>query len=130
MAHQVAAGLGFEDCAIFLADHQQQTLTRVAAVWLRRDLPDSEGIACLHFGQGIVGQCAASRQPVLVADTRQSPDYLLDVSERLSELAVPVMDQGELLAVIDCEQWEARFFDDTHLQILQHVASNLSEQTA
>jgi diguanylate cyclase (GGDEF)-like protein len=127
VAHQVAAGLGFEDCAIFLANHQQQTLTRVAAVG-SRDLPDSEGIASLHFGQGIVGQCAASRQPVLVADTRQSPVYLLDVSERLSELAVPVMDQGELLAVIDCEQWEARFFDDTHLQILQHVASILSSR--
>ncbi len=127
VAHQVAAGLGFEDCAIFLADSQQQSLTRVAAVG-SRDLPANEGIAHLHFGEGIVGQCAAKCVPILVADTRQSADYLLDVTERLSELAVPVMDQDELLAIIDCEQSEAHFFNDNHRQILLHIASILSSR--
>ena len=127
VAQQIAAALGFEDCAIFAADEQQQTLQRVAAVG-SRDLPHHQGFGLLSYGQGIVGQCAVQKQSILVADTRQCEHYLLDVSERLSELAVPVMDQDRLLAVIDCEQWEARFFDEQHLQILQHVASILSSR--
>jgi diguanylate cyclase (GGDEF)-like protein len=127
VAQQVAAALGFEDCAIFSCDEQQQTLLRVAAVG-SRDVPEHQGIGQLSFGHGIVGLCAQTKAPVLIADTRQSPHYLRDVSERLSELAVPVLDQGRLLAVIDCEQWEARFFDENHQQILEHVASILSSR--
>lgn len=127
VAQQVAAALGFEDCAIFAVDHRSQTLQRVAAVG-SRDLPHHQGLGLLSFGQGIVGQCAAQQRSILVPDTRQCSYYLKDVSERLSELAVPVLDQGELLAVIDCEQWDAHFFDDNHQQILEHVASILSSR--
>lgn len=127
VAQQIAAALGFEDCAIFAADASSQTLQRVAAVG-SRDLPHHQGLGLLTFGQGIVGQCAVQQQSILVSDTRQCPHYLKDVTERLSELAVPVLDQGELLAVIDCEQWDAHFFDEHHQQILEHVASILSSR--
>lgn len=127
VAHQVAACLGFEDCAIFQANPELKTLTRVAAVG-SRNLPDSEGYATLAYGHGIVGQCAVQTQPILVADTRQSSAYLQDIKPSLSELAVPVMDQGELLAVIDCEQCDANFFNHNHQAILQHVAAILSSR--
>ncbi|WP_306523826.1 EAL domain-containing protein [Rheinheimera sp.] len=127
VAQQVAAALGFEDCAIFVADVATQSLQRVAAVG-SRDLPHHQGLGMLAYGQGIVGQCAVQQTSILVPDTRQCQYYLQDVSERLSELAVPVLEQGELLAVIDCEQWDAHFFNEQHQQILEHVASILSSR--
>lgn len=127
VAQQVAAALGFEDCAIFVADPITRSLTRIAAVG-SRDVPHHQGLGVLAYGQGVVGQCALKQQSILVGDTRQCQHYLKDVSERLSELAVPVLEQGELLAVIDCEQWDAHFFNDQHQQILEHVAAILSSR--
>lgn len=127
VASTLASMLGFEDCAIFLMDAEHQQLVRFSAAG-SRNLSDGLGYSILSLDQGIVGFCASQRQSLLVEDTRQCTYYLLDVAHSLSELAVPVIDTGEVLAVIDCEHHQTGYFTQQHQQLLEQVASILASK--
>ncbi|MFC4656690.1 EAL domain-containing protein [Rheinheimera marina] len=126
-AKQVVAGLGFVDCAIFIFDAKTQLLKRKAGSGTR-DLPVHLGVAELSLEQGLVGYAARQKQSVLVNDTRQDPYYVPDYFPSLSELVVPILDQGELLGVIDCEHSQLGFFQSAHQLVLEKVASILASK--
>jgi len=57
----------------------------------------------LHYGKGIVGAAAATRQPVLVPDVSQYPRWAPypDLPDIQGELAVPIRLRDQVLAVLD-----------------------------
>ena len=126
VANTLASALGFEDCAIYLMDCELQ-LVRFSAAGSRNVTADC-GHSRLTLQQGIVGYCAATRATQRVQDTRINPHYLLDMSESLSELAVPVVDEGEVLAVIDSEHHQANYFTSHHQRVLETVATILASK--
>jgi LytS/YehU family sensor histidine kinase len=66
---------------------------------------------------------ALSGKPEIVPDTTTDPRYIIDDEARLSEICVPIVYQGRVLGVIDCEHPERRFFNQQHLKILTAIAS-------
>lgn len=127
VASTLAFELGFEDCAIYLVDASQQQLVRYAAAG-SRNLADDGGYRKLSVQQGIVGYCARQRRTILAHDTRENEHYLLDVTPSLSELAVPVVDEGLVLAVIDSEHQQANYFTGRHQRLLESIASILASK--
>ncbi|MDP4536727.1 EAL domain-containing protein [Alkalimonas collagenimarina] len=125
VANTLAQALGFEDCAIYLYDSQLDKLRRFSAAG-SRNVADDQGYSQISMQQGIVGYCASKRQTVMVNDTREQPLYILDITLSLSELAVPVVDEGELLAVIDSEHQQANYFTERHRTILEAIAPILA----
>lgn len=125
VAKTLAQTLGFEDCAIYLYDSRINKLRRFSAAG-SRNVADDQGYSQITLQQGIVGYCASKRQTVLVNDTRESSLYVLDITLSLSELAVPVVDEGELLAVIDSEHQQAHYFTQRHRTIFEIVATILA----
>ena len=77
----------------------------------------------IPVGQGIVGTVAVTGRPELIADTRQEPRYIRDDRLRLSELAVPLFFQEELIGVLDSEHSQEGFFTQEHLRLLTTLAS-------
>ena len=77
----------------------------------------------LGFGQGIVGRVGASGVAEIVHDTSKDPDYVVDDAVRGSELAVPILCDGEVIGVIDSEHTMPGFFKPFHLKVLQNVAN-------
>ncbi len=120
--------LGFEDCTIFLLNEEQQ-LTRYSEAGLRTQTSQANAeLQQLSLQQGIVGFCAYKRQTQLVQDTRLCEHYVLDRVQSLSELAVPVVDEGEVLAVIDSEHQQAGYFTERHQALLDTVALILASK--
>src|SRR5690606_38392098 len=73
--------------------------------------------------KGITGTVALSGKAVLVEDTTKDPRYIADITGMYSEIAVPIIYNGKVLGVIDCEHSKKRFFTQKHLSILTTIAS-------
>ena len=73
---------------------------------------------------GIVGKAAKLRKPILVSDVRADKDYLAGYPGALSELAVPIMGESEVLGVLNVEGTELNAFDEKDITLLEILASH------
>ena len=111
IAETSMAILGYEDCVIYLVDQSRGVLVQRAAFGPKNagfEVADPIEIA---IGAGIVGSVAASGRLIRVDDTRLDPRYIVDDAHRRSELAVPIIDQGEVIGVIDSEHSDVGFYN-------------------
>ncbi len=79
-------------------------------------------------GQGITGWVAQTGQTALVPDVRGDARYLdfsADGATR-SELAVPLITDARVIGVLNLESAQADAFDETDVQLLSTLASNLA----
>lgn len=116
--------LGLDDCVIYLFDKNQTFLMQKAAYGPKNpvNLEIVQPIA-IPKGKGIVGTVAATGKAELIDDTSKDPRYILDDSFRYSEIAVPIIYDGEVLGVIDSEHPEKAFYTDWHLRMLTVIAN-------
>jgi GAF domain-containing protein len=124
LAEAAGRTLGLEDCVVYLAGAGGATLQQVAAWGPKQVAPRIfENPISLPLGRGIVGACARDRVPVLVADTRLDPRYVVDDDARLSELAVPLLHGDTLLGVIDSEHAATDAFRSEHVRALLRLGA-------
>jgi LytS/YehU family sensor histidine kinase len=116
--------LKFEDCVIYLLDEDTDELVQRAAHGPKSpreyEIKRPMGIP---LGKGIVGSVAFTGRAEIVNDTLKDPRYIVDDERRLSEISVPIVYDGKVLGVIDCEHSKKRFFTQKHLSILTTIAS-------
>lgn len=74
--------------------------------------------ACIRirFGQGVCGAAAASREIQCVADVRTFPGHISCDAASRSELVVPVIAHGRLIAVLDLDSPTPARFDDADVE--------------
>lgn len=116
--------LGFEDCVIYLLDRDRGVLVQKAAYGPKN--PKDREIASpieLAVGEGIVGSVARARRAEVICDTRLDSRYVVDDARRLSEIAVPIVAEDQVLGVIDSEHSSPGFFTADHLAILESIAA-------
>ena len=70
--------------------------------------------ACIRipFGKGVCGVAAATREVQLVEDVHAFPGHIACDSASSSEIVVPIVRDGELLAVLDLDSPKTKRFDD------------------
>ncbi|WP_394229882.1 EAL domain-containing protein [Shewanella colwelliana] len=124
LARNVVSQLGFDDVVIYLVDEQRQCLIQTASFGAKNP-KDKEILSPieLKIGEGVVGQVAKSGIPIIISDTRLSPHYVVDDAPRLSELAVPMIVEGEVIGVIDTEHPKKNFYNEQHQQTLYALAT-------
>ncbi|MFK3973496.1 GAF domain-containing protein [Pseudomonas sp. NPDC087358] len=86
-------------------------------------------IACVRipFGKGVCGTAAQSRQTQRVVDVHEFPGHIACDSASNSELVVPLVKDGRLIAVLDLDSPSlARFSEADQAGIEQLVAIFLS----
>lgn len=124
IAKQAIAHLEFEDCVVYLKVPNGNDLIQAAAHGPKNPVDfDILNPIVIPFGKGIVGAAASTGQVQLVADVRQDPRYIVDDDHRLSELAVPMMHQGECVGVVDSEDRRPAFYTEDHVSVLETVAA-------
>lgn len=124
MARNVVSQLGFTDVVIYTLDAEEKHLVQRAASGNKDD--DANNVVnpiSIPMGEGIVGKTALSQQAILIDDTRDDPDYIIDDDSRLSELAVPIVAQDQTLGVIDSEHPSKGFYTQQHLKTVTAIAS-------
>ena len=80
--------------------------------------------ACIRipFGRGVCGTAAASGATQVVADVHAFPGHIACDAESRSELVVPVLANGKVIAVIDLDSPTPGRFDDEDAQGMQLIA--------
>ncbi|TEU19982.1 MAG: GAF domain-containing protein [Anaerolineales bacterium] len=76
------------------------------------------------LNQGIVGRVVRTRQPVLVSDVTQDPDYVSAISETRSQLTVPILREGRVMGVISVEGSKLAAFDGDDLIFMTRLADH------
>ena len=86
--------------------------------------------ACIRIalGQGVCGAAALSRQTQLVADVHAFPGHIACDAASASELVVPVLRQGVVVAVIDCDSPVLARFDAVDAAGIEALSSLLSDR--
>jgi diguanylate cyclase (GGDEF)-like protein len=77
------------------------------------------------LGSGVVGSCALSGQTIDIEDTRDFPGFVDTLGGTRSELCVPVIHDGEVLAVLNAESREPRAFRGQRA-LLETVADQIA----
>ena len=123
--------LMLDDCVVYLTQPDGESLLQYAAYGPKRIAERIfENRIRLPFGQGVVGSCAQLGVAQRIDDTRADARYVVDDSERLSEIAVPILDGQRVLGVIDSEHAEADFFTADHVAALGALADSAGKRLA
>lgn len=116
--------LHFEDCVIYLLDREKKVLYQKAAYGEKSPQAFTiDNPLEIPLGSGITGYAALHAKPVIVKNTALDERYIVDGKRRASEIAVPIIADGIVYGVIDCEHSKKAFFTQKHLNILQTIAS-------
>lgn len=72
-------------------------------------------IGCLHipFGKGVCGTAATTRATQIALDVDEFPGHIACDARSRSEIVLPVLANGELIAVLDIDSHTASVFDET-----------------
>jgi GAF domain-containing protein len=84
-------------------------------------------VACVRiaFGRGVCGTAAAEQRTLIVPDVERFPGHIACDAGSRSEIVVPIMKRGELVAVLDLDSYERAAFDDVDAAGLQPIAELL-----
>lgn len=124
LTENIISNFDFEDCVIYLLDHDSEKLIQVAALGPKN--PSRFVISDplkLDIGEGIVGSSAKAKETICVSDTEKDERYIVDDKTRKSEIAVPVIFLDKVYAVIDCESSVKNFFQEKHKILLECIAN-------
>jgi GAF domain-containing protein len=81
-------------------------------------------VACVRIalGRGVCGTAAAERRTVIVADVDKFPGHIACDAGSRSEIVVPIIASGKLVAVLDVDSYELAAFDDEDAAGLHRIA--------
>lgn len=84
----------------------------------------------MRLGEGIIGWVAATGEYLLANDVSKEPRYIADdprlLPDTRSELAVPLIVEGEVLGVLDVQSREVNAFGEDDLFILNALANQVA----
>ncbi len=86
--------------------------------------------ACIRipFGKGVCGAAAESRAAQLVEDVHAFPGHIACDAASASELVVPVLREGEVIAVIDLDSPRPARFSEADAEGITALAALLSDR--
>ena len=88
--------------------------------------------ACIRipFGKGVCGTAASTREPQCVADVSEFPGHIACDAASRSELVVPVVHDGALIAVLDLDSPSPGRFDEEDVAFCTELAQRLAPRLA
>lgn len=84
-------------------------------------------VACVRIalGRGVCGTAAAERRTLVVPDVAAFPGHIACDAGSRSEIVVPIVARGEVVAVLDVDSYDLAAFDDDDAAGLAPIAALL-----
>ncbi|SDS06832.1 PAS domain S-box-containing protein [Polaribacter sp. KT25b] len=129
ISSSIATYLDTNDCVIYLVNEATKSLEQITA-YHSKAIPNKPVLnkVVIPFGKGIVGSVAQTGISEIVVNTNNDERYILDGVRRLSEITVPIISEGKVIAVIDAEHKKENFFIKEQLNTIENIASLVSLQ--
>ena len=111
--------LGFEYASILMVEGKMLRLV------LQRGYSNNLSLSLpLDGKKGVTGKAARTGKPIFVPDIRKEKTYILGKPNMLSELAVPIKVEKEVLGVLNVESKKLAGFDEEDRELLEILASH------
>jgi PAS domain S-box-containing protein len=123
LLERIVVALGVDNAAILLLDETGRDLVVHAA---RGPEEAQIGQVRAPVGQGVAGQIAATRQPLIVTDLRSVAPVNPLLRQMASLMGVPLLVEDRLIGVMHVDAATPRQFTDDDLQLLQLVADRVA----
>jgi signal transduction histidine kinase len=120
MAEAIAEELGLESCSILLVE--DRVLRARGMHGFSEDTREWEA----QLGEGVVGNVAATGQPLLVRDVRTLSGHVQIAPETVAQAAVPLRLHGEVIGVLNVETMSPGALSDATLDLLTRLADQIS----
>jgi PAS domain S-box-containing protein len=101
-------------------------LLRDAVLYLQHQVGYDRVIAQVPITQGVIGRITRSGTPVLLEDVHSDPSFLGAISDIVSEVGVPLFDQGQVVGVLNVESSNGVVLGQADLQLLVAVGANVN----
>lgn len=89
--------------------------------------PYQGGVACQVLeGRGVCLYCARTGQPLVVPDVEQFPGHIACDPRSKSEIVLPLVRQGRVMAVLDIDSEKLAQFDEDDVAPLQRILALLA----
>ncbi|MGB8644378.1 MAG: GAF domain-containing protein [Anaerolineae bacterium] len=85
-----------------------------------------ETIDTIPITRGVMARAAHARKPILIEDVTLDPDYIAAITDILSELAVPLIRNDEVLGVLNIETVAPRQLTAADVRLLTTFATQLT----
>lgn len=114
---------GWEFVAIVRVDHETR---RFYCEALTTALPTEVQVGySRELGSGVVGEVAVTGKPILVSDARKHANFVHTLPGGQSELCVPILHRGQVIAVLNLESTKVGTFDGS-LDLLRTIAEQIA----
>ncbi|MDP9364622.1 MAG: PAS domain S-box protein [Chloroflexota bacterium] len=80
----------------------------------------------IPISQGVMGRVARTGQPALVVDGRADPDFLAAFEGIVSEVCVPLRDEGRVVGVLNVERTGGQVPEEADLRLMLALAEHVS----
>ena len=123
--------LDVDVCSIYINDKLHQHYTLMATYGLN---PDAVGVVSIGYDEGLVGLVGERSEPLNVENASAHPrfKYIPESGEERyhSFVGIPVIQHGDLLAVLVVQQISPRRFDDQDIAFLTTLAALIAGNIA
>ncbi len=125
VVNEIARSFGCLDSDIYLHNEERGELSLVCAHGCAGCEIHGPGHS-LKIGKGMVGYVASSGQMHYAPDVRQDPYYIGCEESTLSEVAIPLHVEGQLVGVFTASHTELDAFNPCQLRLLQALCSDVA----
>jgi transcriptional regulator with GAF, ATPase, and Fis domain len=110
--------------SISLADHNEKTLI----IYSARGIDKEKKIAAkLPFTIGITGAAVTSQKTIYVKDVNQDKRYVKLIDTVISELAIPILFEKQVIGVLNIESDQTNYFKKEDIQFAEKIAQELGK---
>jgi phosphoserine phosphatase RsbU/P len=125
VVNEIARSFGCVDSDIYLHNKERGDLSLVCAHGCTGCELHGPGHS-LKIGKGMVGYVASTGQMHYAPDVRQDPYYIGCEESTLSEVAIPLHVEGQLVGVFTASHTELDAFNPCQLRLLQALCSDVA----
>ncbi len=88
-------------------------------------------VACIHIpmGKGVCGTSAEKKETLVVANVHEFPGHIACDAASNSEVVVPLIKDGKLYGVLDCDSPKFERFDTTEKDLFEAVCKIITEES-
>jgi sigma-B regulation protein RsbU (phosphoserine phosphatase) len=119
IAHHVKRIIDYRTFGVALLNDE----TGVLEMKIGISYEDGKVLPSMKLGEGLIGDAALRKAPVVVPDVSQDPRYVEAVADVRSELVVPLLVKERCIGVFDLESPELDAFSKKHVELLTLLAA-------